>query len=169
VSFDGVPELRVRAVGSFEQKPGCPEEVAAALGDERLAQLCLGECYHPSDLRRPITRIEVVRIRPQVRPDEDVAGLIDDPWRSFTCAGELDGCTATFRDEDFPAAGRDTVYYARVFEAPTEVVNGTPLRCRFDEQGRCVETRPCTRGEECLGSYEPRAWSSPIYVDAARR
>jgi hypothetical protein len=110
-----------------------------------------------------------VRIRPQVRPDEDVAGLIDDPWRSFTCAGELDGCTATFRDEDFPAAGRDTVYYARVFEAPTEVVNGTPLRCRFDEQGRCVETRPCTRGEECLGSYEPRAWSSPIYVDAARR
>ena len=28
---------------------------------ERLAYLCRGECYHPSDQRRPITRVEVVR------------------------------------------------------------------------------------------------------------
>src|SRR5690606_37474801 len=64
------PRFRVRAAGAFEQLPGCPEVAADALGAERLESVCAGECYHPSDRRRRITRIEVVRIRPQQRADE---------------------------------------------------------------------------------------------------
>merc|ERR1711994_507808 len=65
VEMDEAPIFQVRAVGSFEQKPGCPPDARQALSDARLERLCRGECYHPSDRRRPISRIEVVRIRPQ--------------------------------------------------------------------------------------------------------
>jgi hypothetical protein len=168
---DSAPTFRVRAVGSFEQLPGCPAEPALALGEDRLQRLCLGECYHPSDVRRPITRIEMVRIRPQKSPEEDVARLIDDPWRTFTCPGDAAGCTATFSDPEFPDSGRDALYYARVFEAPLPSVNGAPLNCSYDEEGRCVEVAPCGLFEECLRPDEPRAWSSPIWLDhpAAQR
>jgi hypothetical protein len=68
-------------------------------------------------------------------------------------------------DPEFPALGRDTVYYARVYEAPNLTVNGDPLSCRRDGEGRCLETTLCQRGQQCLAEDEPRAWSSPIYVD----
>ena len=123
VELAGVPVFRVRAVGSFEQKPGCPEDSVRALAPDRLARLCGGECYHPSDARRAITRIEVVRIRPRLRQDEPLAPLIDDPWRSFPCEADAAGCEITFSDVDFPTAGRDTVYYARAIEAPSRAVN----------------------------------------------
>jgi hypothetical protein len=162
------PIFRVRAVGSFEQAPGCPDPASDALGPDEIDRLCRGECYHPTDARRPITRIDVVRIRPQTHPDEDIADLIDDPWQSFECGGDPAGCVATFADPEYPAARRDTVYYARAFEAEIDTVNGDPLSCEFDETGRCVKTTLCQAGDECLAPYEPRAWSSPIYVDYPR-
>ena len=76
------PRFEVRAVGALEQKPGCGDE-ASPLTQERLMKLCRGECYQPGEKRRLITRIEVVRIRPQLHADEDVGDLIDDPWRVF--------------------------------------------------------------------------------------
>ena len=163
------PVFRVRAVGSFEPAPGCPEDASRALGSERLAQLCRGECLHPSDTRRRIERIDVIRIRPQSDPSESFAELIEDPWRSFACPESRDGCTATFVDDEFPGAQRDSVYYARVFEEAVPTVNGDPLRCERDESGRCIATQPCERGEQCLADYPQRAWSSPIYVDWADR
>lgn len=66
VELSEAPTFRVRAVGSFEQNPGCPDAAAEALGKEMLERLCLGECYHPTGERRPIERIDVIRIRPQV-------------------------------------------------------------------------------------------------------
>ncbi|MFP8880350.1 MAG: DUF3604 domain-containing protein, partial [Myxococcota bacterium] len=62
-----LPRFRVRAAGSFEQKPGCPEHAIAALGTDRIDAICFGECYNPGDVRRPITRIEVVRDRKSTR------------------------------------------------------------------------------------------------------
>ena len=59
------PRFEVRAAGSFEPKPGCPDTSREALSAERLEYLCHGECYHPSDTRHPIDRIEVIRIRKQ--------------------------------------------------------------------------------------------------------
>jgi hypothetical protein len=162
------PRLRVRAVGSFEQLPGCPDDSTAALGEERRDALCGGECYHPGDVRRPIARIEVVRIRPQTTPDEPVAELIDDPWRSFDCPPDPAGCEATFEDPEFGDSRRTALYYARVFEPPAPTINGATLRCEVDDAGRCIASSPCPPGDDCLAPYAPRAWSSPIWVDPAQ-
>jgi len=166
------PRFTVRAVGSFEQAPGCPAFSVAALGAARVASLCGGECHHPTDLRRRIARIEVVRIRPQVRPAEPVDALIEDPWRVFACAPDRRGCTVDFSDPEFVASGRDALYYARAIEEPGRAVNAGGLRCVRDAQGRCLETRPCEgvpASEECLAPVEERAWSSPIFVEHAVR
>jgi len=165
------PRFRVRAIGSFEQEPGCPEQVLDALGEARVERICRGECYHPSEKRRPITRIEVVRIRPQIAPDEPVDGLVEDPWRVLPCPADGSGCVVEFADADFAGAGRDAVYYVRALEAPDALVHGTnPLGCRYDQSGRCVEIAPCganAPADDCLSEAEPRAWSSPIHVSHA--
>jgi hypothetical protein len=135
-----------------------------------LARLCQGECYHPSNRRRPITRIEVVRIRPQQTPGEDVASLVDDPWKVLPCPAAGAGCQVAFTDESFAAGKRDALYYVRAIEAPSLAVDADPLGCKRDESGRCVETRPCfgrPSEDECLAETEERAWSSPIFVDHA--
>jgi hypothetical protein len=171
VEMRSPPAFEVRAVGSFEPKPGCPEETSDALTPERIADLCRGECYHPSDVRRPITQIEVVRIRPQARSGEPIAPLIEDPWKRFDCPGDPTGCTAVFVDEEFAASGRHALYYARAIEAPSPTVNGGFLRCERDAAGECVETRPCRNEDpedDCLAPSAHRAWSSPIFIDHAR-
>ncbi len=163
------PKFRIRAVGSFVQKPGCPEWSTQALGPERLDYLCRGECYNPSDARLRITRIEIVRIRPQAWPGEPVGGLIEDPWRRLDCPQDPAGCVVEVEDPDFLAAGRDTLYYARAIQEPTPAVNAGGLRCRFDESGSCVEVHPCWGDyrtpyrDDCLAPNEERAWSSPIF------
>ncbi len=165
------PVFQARAVGSFEQKPGCPDFAAETLGPERLEHLCRGECYHPSDERRLVTRIEVVRIRPQQRPGEPVAGLIEDPWRTFPCDPDPAGCSVTFSDPDFTASGRDALYYVRAIEAPSPAVNAGLERCERDEQGRCTSVRLCRSfdpDDDCLAETEERAWSSPIFVEHER-
>jgi len=83
------PRFRVRAAGSFEQLPGCPDDAVQGLSPERLERLCRGECANPSDTRRAITRIEVVRIRPQLSPDESLDLLIDDPWQTLAMLGTV--------------------------------------------------------------------------------
>ena len=167
VELARAPVFRARAVGSFEQQPGCPAEAAQALGAEQLARICRGECYHPSDRRRLITRIEVVRIRPQQTPGEDPAKLIDDPWQVFRCEPDRSGCAATFSDPDFVKSGRAALYYARAFEEPAPGVNAGGLRCERDAAGECVRVDLCGAdlADDCLAPREPRAWSSPIWVD----
>ena len=166
------PRFEVRAVGALRQQAGCPESSVAALGPEGLEKLCKGECHHPSDQRKGITRIEVVRIRPQLRPGEPVRELIEDPWRTLACEPSPNGCVVQFEDPDFAAAGRDTVYYVRAVEEPSPAVNAGNLRCRRDETGACLEVQPChgdyrtSDTDDCTETIEERAWSSPIFVDA---
>lgn len=165
------PRFRVHAVGAFEQKPGCPDYATHALGAERVRQLCKGECYNPGDDRHAITRIEVVRIRPQQSDDEPPSALIDDPWRSFPCSGDPSGCTVEFSDPEYGASERDATYYVRAIQEPTPAVNGGQLRCEErDADGRCQRVHPCygdyrTRLDDgCLEDVEERAWSSPIFL-----
>ncbi|NND66218.1 MAG: hypothetical protein HKN19_01405, partial [Halioglobus sp.] len=165
-----IPQFRVGAVGAFKQNPGCPEYAARGLGAERVASLCGGECYNPSDERHLIDRIEIVRIRPQVAPDEPVGDLIEDPWRVFDCAPKQAGCQVKFEDAEFVNAGRETLYYARAIQEPTQMVNANNLRCEYNEQGECIAVNPCygdfrtPKDEDCLAPAAQRAWSSPIFV-----
>lgn len=168
------PRFRVTAAGAFEQRPGCPDWVEAALPADDIERICLGECYHPGDRRKRITRIEVVRIRPQVAPDEPLRDLIEDPWRSFPCADDGDGCVVEFEDPDFLLSGREVLYYVRAVQEPTKAINGDGLRCEWNDAGECVRVRPCygddrtPAADDCLAEVEERAWSSPIFLTPGR-
>jgi len=166
-SMSASPIFQVRAVGSFEQEPGCPDSSLNALDPARIDRLCRGECYNPSDQRRAISRIEVVRIRPQIRHGEPVADLIEDPWRVLDCDPDPTGCAATFTDPDFQTSGRDALYYVRAIETPSPAVNADNLRCERDETGRCISVHACLdvpNSDDCLADTEQRAWSSPIFL-----
>jgi len=174
VSLDGVPRFRVRAVGGWKQQPGCPDWARAGLTAERLTRLCRNECYHPSDERQRIERIEVIRIRPRTAPDEPIDPLIEDPWRTFECEPDPAGCSVDFEDPEFPESARDALYYVRVLQEPTPAINGSPLDTQLDASGAALSTRPCWGADAraLAGCPEPvreRAWSSPIFVDQPRR
>jgi hypothetical protein len=164
------PRFRVRAAGALEQAEGCPEVSEEGLSGDRLERLCRGECFHPTDTRRRITRVEIVRIRPKQRPDEDPGALIQDPWRTIPCPGDPAGCSVEFDDPDFLAENREVLYYVRAIQEPTLTVNANLERCTKDESGRCVEVDPCYGdyrtpvGDDCAAPSEERAWSSPIFL-----
>lgn len=165
------PIFQVRAAGSFVQKPGCPDESVAALGEEGIERVCRGDCYNPDDERRVITRIEVVRIRPQIEENEPIDPLIEDAWRVFECEPDPSGCSVSFSDPEFGSSGRDAIYYARAIEAPSMAINADGLRCVYNDKGECLETNACPgstpASDECLAETEQRAWSSPITIDWA--
>ncbi len=150
-ALDATPQFRVRAVGSAEPQPGCPPESHAALGVAEVERLCLGECHHPGDRRRPITRIEVVRIRRQQSPAEPLAPLIEDPWRVLPCPEREAGCEVRFDDASFGAEPGEWTYYVRAIEAPSPAVGGAGIGCAVGES-------------DCLGAVEERAWSSPLFL-----
>jgi hypothetical protein len=171
VDLSEVPRFEVRAVGSFMQRPGCPEASITGLPPHRLQHLCKGECYNPADERHPIVAIEVIRVLPQRLPGESVADLIEDPWRRFECAPDPSGCVAEFEDADFATSARDAVYYVRALQEETPAINGANLRAQLDESGRAVKVTPCygsyrtDPSDDCLAPVQERAWSSPIYVN----
>jgi hypothetical protein len=164
------PRFRVRAAGALKQADGCPESSLEGLSADRLERLCRGECYNPTDERRRITRVEVVRIRPRLSADEPVGPLIQDPWRTIPCTGDAEGCTVEFDDPDFVAEGREVLYYVRAIQEPTMTVNAGLERCTRDDKGRCIDVNPCygdyrtPASDDCLATSEERAWSSPIFV-----
>ncbi len=171
VNFKKVPTFKVKAIGAFKQNPGCPDHSVKGLSAERLKRLCLNECYNPSDERHKITRIEVVKIRPQIKKGENVSKLIEDPFKTIPCEGKEEGCVVEFKDPDYLKGGRDSIYYVRAIQEKTLTVNGKNLRCEYDKKGNCIRTRPChgiylsEKTDDCLAPVEHRAWSSPIYIN----
>ena len=170
-TMSDAPRFQVKALGAFEQIPGCPDYAVAALGKERLQSLCGGECFRPDgDRRKAITRIEIVRIRPQVSADEPVAPLVEDQWKVFDCPARGEGCTVEFEDPDYAADGRSALYYARVIQAPELLVVGDPFGCEYNAESECIKRNYCVDGNampemNCLSEAEPRAWTSPIFVE----
>ena len=169
LSFSGTPRFRVKAIGAFEQKPGCPESVTSALGADRVDHICAGECYFPSDTRRRITRIEVVRIARQMSENEAIGDLIQDPWKTIPCPEGAEVCEVEVDDPEFSTSTREILYYVRAIQEPTLAVNADGLRC--DDDGNC---EPCYGGyrtdldDDCLSLTEERAWSSPIYLHPSK-
>ncbi|MEM8499990.1 MAG: DUF3604 domain-containing protein [Pseudomonadota bacterium] len=170
VAVAGVPRFTVSATGSLKQKPGCPEFVHNALGDDRVQSLCRSECQNPSDEAWRIERLEVVKVSPQNRVSEPTADLIQDPWKVFDCGERELTCSAEFSDEMFVQSGRDAIYYVRAIQEPTDIIQGDPFRCEIDARGECVKTNFCqgvSADDDCLSKAQHRAWSSPIYVSKA--
>ena len=171
VSMTDIPRFRVKALGAFEQQPGCPDFAVAALGQERLTSLCGGECYHPGgDRPKAISRIEIVRIRPQITADELIGPLVENEWRVFNCPADGTGCEVEFDDPDYTTGERSALYYARVIQERQALIVGDPFACEYDNTGTCIKRNYCI-GENakpdmnCLSEAEPRAWTSPIFVE----
>ena len=164
------PNFRVKAVGSHKQKPGCPEYVTTNLDPKYVEDLCKGECYNPSDERYIIEKIEIIKVTPQLSPDEKITNLIQDPWRTFECPESEAGCIVYFSDEDYETDNRDATYYARVLQEPTGRINAGRERCEYDENGNCIKVNICygdfrtDPNDNCLTEEYAKAWSSPIYL-----
>ncbi len=171
VTASQTPKFQVSAVGSFKQLDGCPEHIKSVVSNDVLQRLGLGECYNPSNERLKITRIDIIRIRPQINEHEPIADLIEDVWQSFPCDDQGDGCQIKFDDPEFLLNKRDAVYYVRAIEEATPTINGGNLRTMFDQKGKAESINPCYGDErtsvldECHENVEHRAWSSPIFVD----
>ncbi len=170
VPMGRAPKFRVRAIGAYKQRPGCPDITLAALTPERLDHLCRGECYNPTDERKYIEAIEVIRVLPQSIKDEPIKDLIQDPWKRFECDRDRDGCVVEFEDPEFRTLARDATYYVRAIQKPSLAVNGGHLRCDYDSNGNCIRVNPCfkdyrtDKSDDCLERVSERAWSSPIFV-----
>ncbi len=170
-SLNSNPTFKVKAVGAFEQKDGCPDYSSTNISEEEISRICKNECYNPSDRRKNISRIEVVKITPQVIPNEKVEDLIADVWKSFECKPSQEGCEIEFSDEAFENLSRDSIYYVRAIQEASPVVNAGNLRCTYNEKGECIKVNICygdsrtDRDDDCLSLSEERAWSSPIYVN----
>jgi hypothetical protein len=145
------PRFSVRGVGSAEPMPGCPDTSVSALGAAEIERLCLGECFHPSDERRSLDRIEVVRIRPGDPGQEALASRIEDPWRVLDCPADGRGCEVEFDGEVAAPSEGEVLYYVRAIEAATPTIHGDGRRCQAAE-------------DDCLGPAAHRAWSSPIFL-----
>ena len=78
VNMDINPRFKAKVVGSFKQLPGCPDYVVETLEAKRLEKMSLGECYHPSDERYLIDRIEVVQPGRVMRVDFQAHELFED-------------------------------------------------------------------------------------------
>ncbi len=174
VIMQDTPRFRIRALGAFEQQAGCPDYAVTALGQERIQSLCGGECYQPGDRRKTIVRIEVNRIRPQINSNEEIAPLIEDSWRVFECPTDGSACVVEFDDPDYLSADRPALYYARVIQQAEPLISGDPFGCEYDEQGVCIKRNYCIganseRDNNCLAQAEPRAWTSPIFVEPPRK
>ena len=164
------PQFEVTAIGSFKQKPGCPEYVHTAMSAEDISRLCLNECYNPSNERNKIDRIEIVKITPTTELDS-ISNNIQDPWKVFTCNDKGEGCSANFFDDEYVLNNKSSLYYARAIQEPTNIVGGDPLRCELNEAGECIKIRPCYSSgpdfdpnDDCLALVGERAWSSPIFL-----
>ncbi len=159
------PTFKVKAAGSFIQKQGCPSDSINNLSSRRLDYLCSGECYHPSDERHGIQKIEVIKITPQEYFGEPVVDLIHDTWKTFDCSNKQ-FCEVTFTDQDF---SRDSVYYVRAIQEPTLAINGTQIQVNLNQNKNitniCKGSYKTDLNDDCLFPASERAWSSPIYVN----
>ena len=165
------PKFYAKAVGSLKQKPGCPDYKDPKITKEDMERICKNECYNPSDERKIITRIEVIKVSPQNNAGEDVGNLIEDPWKVFNCPIDQNGCEVSFEDESYSKDQRDVSYYVRAIQEPSSSVNAKNIRCEYNEKGECIKVNMCygdyrtAKDDDCLAMIEERAWSSPIFVD----
>lgn len=169
VGMEKDPVFRVKALGAHFQKPGCMGSSGEVGKQNLITNLCKGECFNPSDIRKNIQRIEIIRIRPQSYQEEPLEGLIEDPWKVFDCEPSQEGCEIEFTDNQFSIGNREVIYYVRAIQSPSLAINADTLGCEMEE-GKCIKVSLCGDIEgkgvgDCLNETEERAWSSPIFIN----
>lgn len=163
LSINTNPQFHIWAKGSEIQIPGCPTN--HPLSKTKQKKLCGGECFNPSGKFKKIKQFEVIKITPRLYKNEYIGDLIQDPWKILKC-NQLE-CEYTFRDDNFLTHNRPSIYYIRVIQEKSQIINGNGIMCK-DEM--CTEVALCTGGfdtddnSDCLGPASQRAWSSPIYL-----
>ena len=109
-----------------------------------------------------------LRIKPQKYEGEPIEDLIEDPWRTYYCEEDSEGCEITFNDFDFKDQNREITYYVRAIQEPSMAINGRASICsERDNEGNCLKIEMCgdsSLGADCLSETEERAWSSPIFL-----
>jgi hypothetical protein len=93
----------------------------------------------------PLTRIEVIKITPQIYAGEAIGPLIQDPWLELPCQG-TGQCIVEFEDQNF---SRDSVYYVRAIQEATPAINGASLSKR-DEFKLCKGSFRTDLEDDCL-------------------
>jgi hypothetical protein len=88
----------------------------------------------------------------------------------FECPADGTGCEAQFTDAEYAQRRRHALYYARAIQQAEPLIGGDPFGCEYDAQGNCIAYHYCigenaSRDKQCRAQAEPRAWSSPIFVD----
>ena len=166
--FPQRPSSRFARPGSFEQKPGCAPDVIQALGEERVEQICAGECYNPAtaDAGSPGSRSSASG-GSRARTSRCVSSSKIHGRRSRAPKGEL--CVVEFEDPTYGALGRDTLYYVRAIQEPTPTVDGGGLRCKGEVCEPCYGDFRTPADDDCLVDTEERAWSSPIFLLAGSK
>ncbi len=170
VLMNSTPKFKVTVIGSPKQNSGCPDFINAGMDADKLEKMSFGECFNPTQQRHHMDKIEIIRIRPQSFAGEDVADLIEDPWKTFDCPKDSAKCEVNFSDDEFPGKQRDTVYYARAIEEAIPMINANNLNTQFDNRGNAISTDICfgsyetPASDECLALKGHQAWSSPIFT-----
>ena len=75
-----------------------------------------------------------------------------------------------FEDSQYGASARSALYYARVIQEPGALIAGDPFGCEYNAQGQCIKRNYCIGlnaqpDDNCLSVAEPRAWTSPIFLE----
>jgi len=135
------PVFYLRARGALQEDPTCPyaeePEIRQNLSEDEFREVCFAQCFRPLDERVKIARIEVVKIRQPLTPQEadqpdlryradNPAGLIFDPYQVERFdAAQIEW---SWTDPDFiqEPPGRTVAYYFRVIQEPTEGYNCNP-------------------------------------------
>ena len=100
-------------------------------------------------------------MQPQSYAGEAVSPLIQDTWKNFSCKNQSE-CIVEFEDENY---SRDSVYYVRAIQEATPAINGQNFLAGSKEFKLCKGSFRTELSDNCLGTSNERAWSSPIYLN----
>jgi hypothetical protein len=156
----------------YDEEP----EIRQAMSRAEFADVCFNQCYHPSDRRTPIARIEVVKVRQPLSAAEarmadlkwspaNPQGLIMDPYATIELHQPQGDWTWTDKDFAQEKHGRSVAYYFRVIQEPTPGYNCRPT-ARLTRGKSCDNRTP--NPDEVSKKANPQDGSAPVSRAALR-
>lgn len=167
------PSFHLKARGALREDGTCAydehPEINSAMSRSEFQRVCYSQCYSPGDERIPIGRIEVVKVRQPLTPEE--AGMEDLKWSPENPGGLIMDPYAVFEfnqaqvewnwtDKSFAKEprGRSVAYYFRVIQEPTPGYNCRPA-ARLEKARTCDSRK--ARPDYVTGKANPQDGSEP--------